>query len=108
VKIAPYSDGVHNWFLASDEGSPRDADFIVGAGGASSTLASLVPRIPFATAVDIGCGGGVQSLHLSTHVAKIVATDLNPRAPKPRDAPASNLICGLAVFTNPSETNRLT
>jgi methylase of polypeptide subunit release factors len=82
VKIAPYSDGVHNWFLASDEGSPRDADFIVGAGGASSTLASLVPRIPFATAVDIGCGGGVQSLHLSTHVAKIVATDLNPRALK--------------------------
>lgn len=80
MKIAPYSDGAHDWFLASDEGSPKRADFVVGAGGASATLASLVPRLPFATALDIGCGGGVQSLHLSTHVKTIVATDLNPRA----------------------------
>ncbi|HUW79156.1 MAG TPA: methyltransferase [Candidatus Nanopelagicaceae bacterium] len=80
MKIEPYSDGVHEWFLASDEGSPRRADFVVGAGGASATLASLIPRIPFESALDLGCGGGIQSLHLSTHVSKIVATDLNPRA----------------------------
>jgi len=43
-------------------------------------LASLVPRIRFGSAVDIGCGGGVQSLHLSAHVKTIVATDINPRA----------------------------
>jgi len=80
VRIESYSDGEHEWFLASDEGSPKREDFVLGAGGASQTLASLVPRIPVASAVDIGCGSGVQSLHLTTHAARVVATDLNPRA----------------------------
>lgn len=80
MKIEPYSDGAHEWFLVSDEGSPNQADFVVGAGGASARLASLVPRIPVAAALDIGCGGGVQSLHLSTHAKRIVATDINPHA----------------------------
>ncbi|GAB3485685.1 DUF7059 domain-containing protein [Nocardiopsis coralliicola] len=55
-------------------------DHVVGAGGASSTLASLIVDGPVDRALDLGTGCGVQALHLASRARSITATDVNPRA----------------------------
>lgn len=91
IEIRPYAfddaDGEHAGWLASDltpildgrVARPR-ADFVLGLSPASVTLAQLTMRTPVARALDLGTGCGVQSVHLATHAAGVVATDLNPRA----------------------------
>jgi hypothetical protein len=88
VDIRPYGESDVDWWLVSDLGSglvtghnaPMQPDYVLGVGGASATLAQLTVRERLGRALDIGTGCGVQALHLSRHVAEIVATDLNPRA----------------------------
>lgn len=86
VDVRPYGDDAgHQWWLVSDFGEPvRQAplatDHVLGAGGASLTLASWTPRRPVGTALDVGAGCGVQTLHLATHARTLVATDLSVRA----------------------------
>src|SRR5690606_31202443 len=60
-------------------GQPRP-DHVVGAGGASATLAQLVVDGPVDRALDLGSGCGVQSLHLAERANRVCATDVNPRA----------------------------
>lgn len=55
-------------------------DFVLGLSPASTALAQLTVRPPVGTALDLGTGCGVQTLHLAGHAGRIVATDLNPRA----------------------------
>jgi hypothetical protein len=55
-------------------------DHVLGVGGASTTLAQLTIRDRFGSALDLGTGCGVQALHLSTHVGRVVGTDRNARA----------------------------
>lgn len=61
---------------------PPRPDHVLGISPASTTLAQLTIRTPAARALDLGTGCGVQTLHLATHCADVVATDLNPRALK--------------------------
>src|SRR5690606_7733671 len=73
------------WWLASDPGEtvtggPLPTDHVLGLGGASTTLTSWTPRPGVGRALDLGTGGGVQALHLSTHATAVVATDLSARA----------------------------
>ncbi|HEX8632406.1 MAG TPA: methyltransferase [Catenuloplanes sp.] len=83
VDLEPYGD---SWWVLSDvpatarPGQPLPADHVLGVGGASSTLAAATVRRPVATALDLGTGCGVQALHLSTHAARVTATDLSGRA----------------------------
>ncbi|MFT3860301.1 methyltransferase [Micropruina sp.] len=91
IEIRPYAfsddTGEHDAWLASDRtpnldgrlGEVRD-DFVLGLSPASVTLAQLTMPGRVGRALDLGCGGGVQSVHLSTHADAVVATDLNPRA----------------------------
>ena len=60
--------------------APMRPDYVLGLSPASTTLAQLVHRAPVGSALDLGTGSGIQSLHLASHVDRIVATDLNPRA----------------------------
>jgi methylase of polypeptide subunit release factors len=53
---------------------------VLGVTAASTSLAQLTTRRDVARALDLGTGCGVQSLHLSTHVDHVVATDVNARA----------------------------
>lgn len=82
VELEPYGD----WWVVADlsagmrPGRPLPGDHVLGIGGASTTLAAATLRHPVATALDLGTGCGVQALHLSTHAAKVTATDLLPRA----------------------------
>ncbi|WP_231336053.1 DUF7059 domain-containing protein [Actinomadura graeca] len=60
------------------------SDHVVGAGGASGSLARLVVHRAVDNILDLGTGCGVQALHLAARnpSARITATDVNPRALK--------------------------
>lgn len=89
VDLRPYgTDGPGgNLWVASDltpglDGGPQrvGADHVLGISPAATSLAELTVRTPVASALDLGTGCGVQSLHLAEHVQRIVATDVNTRA----------------------------
>lgn len=89
IDIRPYAspdDGASGW-LVSDLTPGLDhqpvrmrGDYVLGASPASTTLAQMVMRRRVGSALDLGTGCGIQSLHLSRHVDRVVSTDLNPRA----------------------------
>ena len=73
------------WWIASDlgeliTGRELTPDHVLGIGGAGLTLAGLTPRDPVAAALDLGCGCGIQTLHLLRHAARVTATDISARA----------------------------
>lgn len=85
VDLRPYGDQAHTWWVVSDQGeaatrAPLAPDHVLGIGAASTTLAQWTPRRRVTRALDLGTGCGVQALHLSTHAAEIVATDISERA----------------------------
>ncbi|MHA6512685.1 DUF7059 domain-containing protein [Tessaracoccus sp. Z1128] len=89
VDIRPYGspdDGASGWIVADPtpgmdgETAPTRPDYVLGVSPASSTLAQITPRERVGSALDLGTGCGVQSLHLARHASRVVATDVNPRA----------------------------
>ncbi|WP_049576819.1 DUF7059 domain-containing protein [Streptomyces sp. SBT349] len=99
VEVRPYAtegapggdgDGAGSrdgWIVSDSRGAPgadgaagQAPDVVLGAGGASATLAALTVRTPVARALDLGTGSGVQALHASRHADLVTATDVNPRA----------------------------
>ena len=88
VDIRPYAsdDGAAGWVVSDltpnldTRVAPMRPDFVLGVSSASTTLAQLTVRRPVSRALDLGTGCGVQALHLARHSARVVATDLNPRA----------------------------
>lgn len=88
VDLRPYSAhdarGPVDWWLASDLGelatSTRlSGDHVLGAGGASITLAQVTGRSPRARVLDLGTGCGIQALHATRHAQTVVATDISER-----------------------------
>ena len=55
-------------------------DHVIGVGASSVLLARMTVRRPIGRALDLGTGGGVQALNVSSHAGEVVATDLNRRA----------------------------
>ncbi|MBD5785340.1 methyltransferase [Cellulosimicrobium terreum] len=89
VDLRPYaaSDaaGPVSWWLASDLGEVATgrrlaADHVLGAGGASLTLAQVTMRTPVDRVLDLGTGCGIQALHAARHAHRVVATDISARA----------------------------
>ncbi len=58
----------------------RAADFVLGPGGVTRRLADLTIRTPVDAALDLGSGAGVLAVLAAGHAARVVATDVNPRA----------------------------
>lgn len=75
---------LEGFYLASDV--PRrveaglPADFVMGIGSSSLTLANFTIRRPVARTLDLGTGCGFQALLATRHSRRVVATDRNPRA----------------------------
>ncbi|MGH3386049.1 MAG: DUF7059 domain-containing protein, partial [Nocardioidaceae bacterium] len=87
VDLRPYAEDDRDWWVMADltpglDGSPSrvPTDHVLGVSSASGSLAALTIRDRVGSALDLGTGCGVQSLHLSTHVGRVVGTDVNERA----------------------------
>lgn len=79
------ADGEREWWIASDldeaaVGGALPEDHVLGVGGASLTLAALQLPTPAGTALDLGCGCGIQALRARRHADEVVATDISTRA----------------------------
>jgi hypothetical protein len=86
LDVRPYADDDRSWWIVSDltpglDGSARKirSDHVLGVSSASKSLAQLTIRDHFDSALDLGTGSGVQAMHLTQHVDRVVGTDLNPR-----------------------------
>ena len=82
---AALPDGDHDWWVTSDlgeaqTGKPLADDHVLGIGGATLTLLGMTVRGGVDSALDLGCGCGIQALYLATHSRRVVATDLSSRA----------------------------
>ncbi|AEG43205.1 methyltransferase [Isoptericola variabilis] len=89
VDLRPYAAvdarGPVSWWLASDHGElvtggRLPADHVLGAGGASTTLAQVTMRDPVGRVLDLGTGCGIQALHAARHARSVVGTDVSRRA----------------------------
>lgn len=83
--LSPYeADEPGRLWVASDQSAlqlrrPLPAEHVLGVGRASLTLAGAVHRREVDTALDLGAGCGIQTLHLLAHARHVTATDLAPR-----------------------------
>lgn len=75
------------WMIFRDfdpvtRGRPMDEQYVMGVSESSMMLANATRRIPGATAMDLGCGGGVLTFMASLTARHVIGTDINPRALK--------------------------
>ncbi|MBO9522577.1 MAG: methyltransferase [Nocardioidaceae bacterium] len=87
VDLRPYGADDRDFWVFGDltpglDGGPSTVgpDHVLGISPAATSLAELTVRDRAGSALDLGTGCGVQSLHLAGHVGHVVATDVNTRA----------------------------
>lgn len=89
LTIRPYAFvdalGAGSWWIASDLDElsgvhPLRPDHVLGVGGAARTLAAILPPVRAGSALDLGSGCGIVTMHLSRLAERVVATDLSERA----------------------------
>src|SRR4051794_26812648 len=87
VDLRPYGTESRDLWVLADltpglDGSPNRVgpDHVLGISPAATSLAELTVRAGVLSALDLGTGCGVQSLHLAAHVDHVVATGVNRRA----------------------------
>ncbi len=78
--IAPLKDLFIIADRAIEQRRALNKNLVMSAGSSSTTLVNATPRRPVRRALDVGCGGGIQALHLAAHADKVVAVDINERA----------------------------
>ncbi len=69
--------------IAHDPGADArtiERDHVLGVNPTTLGLAHLTVRRRVGTALDLGCGGGVQALLAARHADEVTGVDVNPRA----------------------------
>lgn len=80
VKLAPV-DGLILAFDRSWDGETAEApDHVMGPSDSARKLAGLTIRTAIDSALDLGAGCGYLAFLAASHAARVVATDVNPRA----------------------------
>lgn len=80
VRLYPASGFVFACDVDLESSPDLAADHVMGVSSSSIFLASLTIREPVRDVLDIGCGGGIQSVLAAKHAKRVVACDINPRA----------------------------
>jgi methylase of polypeptide subunit release factors len=89
VDLRPYAfndtQGPGHWWIASDLGEVAGGealaeDHVLGVGGASLTLSTLMIDAPARRVLDLGTGCGIQALHAARHAGEVIGTDISERA----------------------------
>ena len=80
VRILPSGDLLLAADRAHEGAADLPADHVMAVASSSIFLASLTVRREIERALDIGCGGGIQSVLAAQHADKVIACDINPRA----------------------------
>jgi len=80
VVLIPFAELIVAFDLLPKERERGSADYVMGIGSSSLTLANLTVRRPSAAALDLGTGCGIQALLAAPHSDTVLATDRNPRA----------------------------
>lgn len=77
IRIQPHEEF---YFVVDPPFSRGKPDDVLGIGPSGKKLSSLTIRREVQSALDIGCGCGLQALLTSRHAEKVVAIDINRRA----------------------------
>lgn len=80
VRILPSGDLLMAADRAHEGSAELTADHVMGVASSSIFLASLTVRRHVERALDLGCGGGIQTVLAARHADKVIACDINPRA----------------------------
>ena len=80
VRILPSGDLLMAADRAHEGSADLPADHVMAVASSSIFLASLTVRRHVERALDIGCGGGIQTVLAAQHADKVIACDINPRA----------------------------
>lgn len=82
IQLLPYGDLILAVDHARDGagGASMTADFVMGIGGSTQTLATVTIRSPARSMLDLGTGCGIHALLAAPHTGAVTASDINPRA----------------------------
>lgn len=82
LRVAPVWWSAAGDLVVSDHlpAGPLPADHVMAASGSARTLRTITPKHAAGSAMDLGCGSGVQTLGLLAAGHQVLATDVNPRA----------------------------
>jgi methylase of polypeptide subunit release factors len=68
------------YFIVDFMAAEQPPDLVLPIGPSGKYLAEATIRRPVESALDLGCGCGIQALLMSRHSSRVTATDINPRA----------------------------
>ena len=81
VCLMPYQDLISLRDFGADwTARTVEPDFVMGISQSSISLAVTTVRQQGEEALDLGTGGGIQTLLAARHANRVIATDINPRA----------------------------
>jgi methylase of polypeptide subunit release factors len=79
-RLVPTGDFIVACDRRAEKDTRSDMNHVLGLGRSTLLLANLVWRREAEKALDLCCGGGIQSLLCASHSARVIACDINVRA----------------------------